>query len=152
MAVRALVAGELAPPRHLIISDFYSRKTACEPIPIREAPDLLSCCGLQGFVGSFDEITAEATSDCLHGVDQGMNDWDHERAQDEDPVADEEPHEFGIHDTTVETGYRYDYGLLPSVLLRLCAGATKSADHQCWCPSVRLRPCADITKLLNPGR
>jgi hypothetical protein len=78
---------------------------AVEPIPIGEAPDLLSGGGLQGFVGSSDEIAAEATSDCLHGVDRSMDDWDHERAQDEDPVADEEPHEFGIHGTTVETGY-----------------------------------------------
>jgi hypothetical protein len=61
-----------------------------------------------------------------------MDDWDHERAQDEDPVADEEPHEFGIHGTTVEARYHYAYGLLPGVLLRLCAGVAKLADRQCW--------------------
>jgi hypothetical protein len=82
----------------------------------------------------FDEISAEATSECLHGVDRGMDDWDHERAQDEDPVADKEPHEFDIHGITVEAGYHYAYGLLPSVLLRLCAGVTKPADASgCSC-------------------
>src|SRR5882757_5353905 len=75
-----------------------------------------------------------------------MGDWDHERAQDEDPVADEEPYEFDIHGTTVETGYHYDYVLLASVLLKPCAGDTEPADRQCCGPSVLLRPCAGDTE------
>jgi hypothetical protein len=78
-----------------------------------------------------------------------MDDWDHERAQDEDLVADEEPHEFGIHGTTVEARYHYAYGLLPGVLPRLCAGVTWPADRQCCCPSVLLRLCAGVTKLAD---
>jgi hypothetical protein len=94
----------------------------------------------------FDEISAEATSECLHGVDRGMDDWDHERAQDEDPVADEEPHEFDIHGITVEAGYHYAYGLLPSVLLRLCVGVTSRRTASVFCPSVLLTLCAGVTK------